>query len=127
MTEMCSEFSGSMTLLRIHLMSIRILRFTRVTFRVSSSPFLLNATIKYHLEQYLDSYPNTIRCLLQSTYIDDVIAGAASEDEAFDLYTQAKEILQHGGFNLRKFQTNSRHLQLKLIKPRSLAINQRRL
>ena len=93
---------------------VRILRFTRVVFGVSSSPFLLNATIKYHLEQYLESYRDTIRCLLQSTYVDDVITGAASEDEAFDLYTQAKEILQRGGFNLRKFLTNSRHLQLRI-------------
>ena len=66
--------------------------------------------IKYHLEQYLESYPETIRCLLQSTYTDDIIAGAASEDETFELYTQAKEIFQHGGFNLRKFLTNSRPL-----------------
>lgn len=71
---------------------VRILRFTRVVFRVSSSPFLLNVTIKYHLEQYLESHPDTIRSLLQSTYVKDVIAGPASEDEAFDLYTQAKEI-----------------------------------
>lgn len=90
------------------------LRFTRVVFGVSSSPFLLNATIKYHLEQYLDSYPDTVRRLLQSTYVDDVIAGVPSEDEAFDLYTQAKKILQRGGFNLRKFLTNSQQLQLRI-------------
>ena len=50
------------------------------------------------------------------TLFDDIIAGAAhaSEDEAFDLYTQAKEILQRGGFNLRKFLTNSQHLQLRI-------------
>ena len=40
---------------------VRILRFTGVVFGVLSSPFLLNATIKYHLEQYLESYPDTIR------------------------------------------------------------------
>ena len=86
---------------------IRVLRFTWVIFGVSSSPFLLNATIKFHLEQYLESHPNLIECLLHSIYVDDIITGASSEDEAFDLCTQAKEILRQEGFNLRKFLTNS--------------------
>lgn len=70
--------------------------------------------IKYHLEQYLDSHPNLIERLLHSTYVDDIITGASSENEAFDLYTQAKEIFHHGGFNLRKFLTNSQQLQLRI-------------
>ena len=82
---------------------VRTLRFTTVIFGVLSSPFLLNATIKYHLEQYLDSHPDLIHSLLHSTYVDDIITGASSEDEAFDLYIQSKEILRCGGFNLRKF------------------------
>lgn len=64
-----------------------------------SSPFLLNATIKYHLEHYLDSHPNLIQGLLHSTYVDD-ITRASSEDEAFDLCTPSKEILHQRGFNL---------------------------
>ena len=93
---------------------LRTYRFTRVVFGVSSSPFLLNATVRYHLEQFLDSHEAAVRRLLQSTYVDDIISGADSDEEAFELYTQAKSIFRQGGFNLRKFLSNSRTLQTRI-------------
>ena len=92
---------------------LRAYRFTRVVFGVSSSPFLLNATVKYHLERFLDSNEDTVKRLLQSTYVDDIISGADSDQEAFELYTQAKEIFRQG-FNLRKFLSNSQALQARV-------------
>ena len=47
---------------------MRVFRFTRVVFGVSSSPFLLNATIKHHLERFLGTNEAVVRCLLNSTY-----------------------------------------------------------
>lgn len=57
-------------------------RFTRVVFGVSScKPLLLNATIRYHLEQFLSSHPDVVQNLLQSTYVDDIVTGAESGDQ----------------------------------------------
>ena len=67
---------------------VQVYRFTRVVFGVSSSPFLLNATIQYHLESFLEGNETVIRHLLNSTYVDDIITGADTEEEAFNLYTQ---------------------------------------
>ena len=90
---------------------LRVFRFARVVFGVSSSPFLLNATIKFHLERFMTSDTATVQKLIRSAYVDDIITGAESEDTAFDLYARAKDIFRMGGFNLRKFVTNSPSLQ----------------
>ena len=59
------------------------MRFTRVLFGVSSSPFLLNATIKHHLDSYRSSKPNVVESLSRSMYVDEIIAGVDSVDDAF--------------------------------------------
>ena len=48
---------------------------------------------------------------MQSMYVDDVVFGADTEEDARDLYVSSKEMLSHGSFNLRKFVTNSPSLQ----------------
>lgn len=90
------------------------LRFTRVVFGVSPSPFLLNATIKCHVEKYLSTHPELVKTLMQSIYVDDMVCGADLEDKAYALYAGSKEILGHGSFNLRKFVTNSCTLQQRI-------------
>ena len=91
-----------------------IMRFTRIVFGVSSSPFLLNATIRHHLEKYRDRYPEFVDRFLRSIYVDDVSFGADSEESAFQVYQKSKSVLAEGGLNLRKFITNSRQLQERI-------------
>ena len=93
---------------------LRVYRFTRVVFGVSSSPFLLNATVRHHLEPFLESNEVVVKRLLQSTYVDNIITGAKTENEAFELYALSKGIFRQGGFNLRKFLTNSETLQIRI-------------
>ena len=90
---------------------VTTLRFARVVFGVSSSPFLLNATIKHHIEKYCSSHPEIVKAQMQSIYVDDVVSGADCEDDAYTLYKTSKEILSHASFNFRKFLTNSLTLQ----------------
>ena len=52
-----------------------VYQFTRVVFSVSSTPFLFNITLKYHLEQFLKPNEAIVNKLLKSTYFDDVISG----------------------------------------------------
>lgn len=90
------------------------LRFTRVVFGVTSSLFLLNATIRHHLEQYRESQPELVGKLSKSAYVDDIVTGANDEEQAHSLFQDAKKILREGGFNLRKFHSNSALLQLNV-------------
>ncbi len=89
-------------------------RFTRVVFGVSSSPFLLNATIRHHLEKYSSKHPDLVAKLLKSFYVDDLVTGASDEDQAYALHQASKQLLKEGGFNLRKFCSNSALLQMRV-------------
>jgi hypothetical protein len=43
---------------------IMIFRFTRVVFGVTASPFLLNGTIKHHIEKYHEEDPDFVQNFL---------------------------------------------------------------
>ena len=90
------------------------LRFTRVVFGVSFSPFLLNATLRHHLDKYESSHPDPIKQLRQSLYVDDLACGAPDEEQAYVMLVSAKKILRNAGFNLRKFHSSSGALQARV-------------
>ena len=51
---------------------------------------------------------------MRSIYVDDVVLGAQSRSEAFELYLKSKSILRDGGFNLRCFVTNCPELRVRI-------------
>ena len=91
-----------------------IYRFARVVFGVSCSPFLLNATLKGHIEGYFDNHPEECSRLVSSLYADDVNAGGYTEAEVIKLYTISKQIMKDGGFNLRKWLSNSKEVMSEI-------------
>ena len=94
--------------------NIIILRFLRVVVGIISLPFLLNATIKYHLERYLNEAKNFVEKFLNDLYVDDSTSGFFNVKGAYDFYLNAKRIMKEGGFELRKWASNSVELMNKI-------------
>ena len=92
---------------------LMLYRFFRVVFGVNASPFLLNATLKYHISQY-EADPGLVQNLLNSFYVDDLVTGERGVEECVSLYQKSKKCLLEGGFNLLKWISNSPKL-LELI------------
>jgi hypothetical protein len=63
---------------------IMIHRFTRVAFGVTASPFLLNGTIKHHIEKYHEEDPDFVQNFL--TWMHDLSLGAKDDNAVYKLY-----------------------------------------
>ena len=80
---------------------------SRVTFGVTCSPFLAVKTLQQTATDFGKDYPAAQMHLNQSFYVDDLLGGADSIEEAKALYKQLAAILLKGGFTLRKYRSSS--------------------
>ena len=94
---------------------IVVYRFNRVVFGVNSSPFLLNAVLRHHIEKYQESDPEFVVKMKEGFFVDDLVTGSSSTELALDLYHKAKERMLEGGFRLRKFKTNDKALAEQIL------------
>ncbi|XP_037931406.1 uncharacterized protein LOC119666197 [Teleopsis dalmanni] len=95
------------------LAEIATYRMARVTFGVTSSPFLLASTMQQHLQGNVEQYGLICDKLKNSFYVDDLIISISTVQEAEYLYLIATKIMKIGGFNLRKWTSNSEDLRRK--------------
>ena len=64
---------------------IKVLHFSRVVFGVSSSPFLLYATIKHHMDHYRTVDQQFFEKFERSIYVDNLTFSAEDEEDMFQL------------------------------------------
>ena len=86
---------------------IRDYRMTRVTFGVSASPYLAVRTLQQAAKDHGEGYPGASLHILHSFYVDDLLAGADTPEEALTLYSDLRTILARAGFNLCKWRSSS--------------------
>ena len=84
-------------------------RYRRLPFGLTSSPAVLGATLHAHINKYQDKYPDVIK-VLNRFYVDDLTGGCQDIQSGLNIYRAAKEITNSAGFNLRKWNSNSKEL-----------------
>ncbi|KAK3755475.1 hypothetical protein QZH41_005979 [Actinostola sp. cb2023] len=80
--------------------------FTRVMFGSVSSPFILGATLRKHVSEYIDMYPQTAQELLENTYVDDIQFGSDDKQDPYKFKHESSELLGTAGFALHKWHSN---------------------
>ena len=84
-------------------------RFNRLVFGLHPSPAILGSVIT-HLNKYREQHADLVQSIVNSLYVNDLIAGVASVQQGFHLYQKSKEIMTAASFNLRKWNSNSHEL-----------------
>ena len=88
---------------------LEIWKYTRVLFGSTSSPFLAIAASRYHAksEKMQKECPLAVKMVLSGElYMDDSITGAATKEQALELYQQIVKFFKSMNMNVHKFNSN---------------------
>ncbi|GBN38246.1 hypothetical protein AVEN_186859-1 [Araneus ventricosus] len=83
---------------------LEFFRYCRVVLGVTSSPFLLNASIRHHLnstEYQLEYLQTTVEKLKRAFHVDNLTTSVESQEELEQFKMQTMEIINAASFELR--------------------------
>ncbi|XP_044013994.1 uncharacterized protein LOC122856384 [Aphidius gifuensis] len=87
---------------------------TTVTYGTKPAPFLALATLKQLELEEGDRFPLVKSAISQGSYMDDIYVGADNIQQGVDKVVQIQQMLHSGGFELRKWISNSSELLSKI-------------
>lgn len=77
------------------------------TYGLKSSPYIAIRTLLELAAQERERFPRAASVLERESFVDDILTGAASESEALELQQELIAIMAAGGYELRKWLSNS--------------------
>ncbi|XP_076660340.1 uncharacterized protein LOC143363667, partial [Halictus rubicundus] len=89
---------------------IRTYRLNTVTYGTSCAPFLAIRTLHQLAADETLTYPIASRILRKDFYVDDLLTGAKTIEEAVTIREEITELCQKGGFKLRQWASNAPEL-----------------
>ncbi|XP_047988416.1 uncharacterized protein LOC125228022 [Leguminivora glycinivorella] len=87
----------------------------RLTFGTACAPYLAVKSLQKLAELEESKYPLAARITKRDFYMDDLITGAETEAEALRIFNEMNELMRSGGFELQKWNTNSKTLLDKIV------------
>lgn len=93
---------------------IKHYRLLTVTFGTAAAPYLAVKSLQQLAKDEQTKWPLAADITLRDFYMDDLMTGCQTEDEAKDIYHQMDELMKAGGFELQKWTSNNDQV-LKVI------------
>lgn len=90
--------------------AIQEFQFNRLPFGLSCSPFLAIRVLKQLVTDEGRDFLLAAKALMKHCYVDDILTGADSMTEAYQLQNELINLLKRGGFSLKKWASNSTSL-----------------
>ncbi|XP_055645590.1 uncharacterized protein LOC129782412 [Toxorhynchites rutilus septentrionalis] len=85
---------------------IRTFELATVTYGTASAPYLATKCLQKLADEGVNKYPTAARVLKQDFYIDDLLTGTDNFEDGVKLVKELIELLESGGFSLRKWNSN---------------------
>ncbi|XP_055714381.1 uncharacterized protein LOC129808619 [Phlebotomus papatasi] len=85
-----------------------------VTYGTGPATYLSVRVLKQLAIDEGDKYPKAANILQQDFYVDDMLTGAHSQEEAEEIYIQITKLMALGQMNIRKWTSNSMELMQKI-------------
>lgn len=79
---------------------------TTVTYGMASAPFLATRCLQQLAEEGSQVYPKAAEVIANDFYVDDCMSGCQDIEKALEMQRQLIELLEGGGFPLRKWCSN---------------------
>ncbi|XP_052746969.1 uncharacterized protein LOC112055315 [Bicyclus anynana] len=77
-----------------------------LTFGTACAPYLAVKTLQKLAELEKDSYPLAAEITKRDYYVDDLMTGCETEEEALQIYNEMSKLMKSGGFQLQKWSSN---------------------
>ena len=88
-------------------------RFTRVPFGAEASPFMLGATINYHLDRQPLALESTVQALRENTYVDNLMQVSNDVEELCKFKEEATHIFKSALFPVHKWESDILELDME--------------